>query len=433
MLCPKCKNEIEHGSLKCEKCGTTINETAKFCPECGTKVENPVISIKPKKESSARRVPDTLLNKITFFVFSGLMIALFVVMLIGCFGDILKVYENPRHSGLASLLGSDSKVSIDYFFGKAIKDIDQSTKDIRYPEYKIFMIVMLIFEYMCWIGAIASAIAGLTYSIVKICKGYNKKDYTINNGFYAASILSGLPYLFIFAIEKTVKISAEYSAASSLTSTSSYELNMTFGWGTIMIMIATIVAVCLFAIQRVITAITEKKNIVRVSIISGISIVFFSVLLASLGKAIGINYSTTGISINGFASVFSVFPNYLYQYSSDIIKDIPDEAVQCFIGSILLLVSYLIGAIIVELFIRKPEKIILISIVGTLMTGLTIAGSVIAYEGAKKANAFSTLSSSATADSWLSYSGFGIALPIVIILSITGLILAQKLKIRARA
>ncbi len=433
-FCRHCGHKIEK-EYKCEQCGTVIDPEVKFCPQCGAKVENPVVSILHKKRvaTSKKAAPANLMNKITFFVFSGVMILLFALVLIGCFGDIFAMYETPRNTGLLSLAGSDSKISINYFFGKAIKDIKDNTRLMPYPEYKIFMIFMLIIEYTCWIIAIGFAIAGLVYAIVKLCKGYKNKNYEIKNGFYAASILSALPYLFIFSIQHEINVSLASASLSSSIGSKTYSLGYTFGWGTMMIFVCEIIAVCFFALQKVAQAISEKKDIVRTSIISAISIAFFACFVASIGKSVGLNYSETGAVITGHMTTFSIFSTYLMQFSSDAIKEIPPEAKQCLVGAVLLLFAYLFGTLFIETIIKKPNQYIFIAIIGVILIGLTISGSVVSLQGASKAFNGSFAYGLAGDSKACVYSAAGIVLPIFALLSIVGIILAQKIKINNKA
>ena len=100
----------------------------------------------------------------------------------------------------------------------------------------------------------------------------------------------------------------------------------------------------------------------------------------------------------------------------------------CLIGSLILLGSYLVGALLIDQQLSKPGNIVLSIVFGALLIGLTIAGSVICYQGAKDSNAFSYLFSLSEEETLITYSGFGIALPIVTVLSTAGSIVAQKIK-----
>ena len=351
------------------------------------------------------------------------MILLFVLALIGCFGDIFAAYESPRGSGL--IASNENRVSIDYFFGKAFKTIEDNSRTMSYPEYKSVMIIMLIIEYALWVTAIASIIAGAVYTIIKLYKGHKNKNYTIKSEFCVASILGALPYLFIFAIQNEMSM----TIGGALLASKNYTIGNTFGWGTMIIFVVEIVAVCLFTLTKIAVAIKDKKNIVRVSIGAVISIAFFAVFVASLGKAVGIYYSETGGSVTGFTSVFSIFTSYLSQYSSDLIQEMPPEAFKCLTGSALLMSTYLIGALLIETFINKPEKSATLIIMGALMIGTTIAGSVFSMIGAKEA--FEKMLDPiglGLGEKAIVYSGMGIALPIVTALSVVGHVISQKIK-----
>ena len=431
-FCRHCGHKIEK-EYKCEQCGTVIDSETKFCPQCGAKVENPVVTIKQKRNAEKKAASTNLMNKITFFVFSGVMILLFVLVLVGCFGDIFAMYETPKNTGVLSLSGADAKISINYFFGKAIEDIRQDTKLMMYPEYKTYRIIMLVFEYLFWVLAIGFAIAGLIYAIVKLCKGYKNKNYEIKSGFYISSILSVLPYLFIFSIEKSTNLLVESASLTTIIGSKTYGVNYTFGWGTMMIFVSAIIAVCFVALQKVAYAISEKKNIVRTSIISAIYIAFFACFMASIGKAVGLTFAESGVSLTGYMSTLSLFENYLVQYSADLIKELPSEAFQCLVGSVLLFFAYLLGSLYIEIIIRKPHQFIYSSIIGVLLIGLTISGSVVSYQGASKAYNASSIFGFASGSNVCAYSAAGIVLPIFALLSIVGIILAQKIKINNKA
>ena len=216
LFCPKCGERLIDENV-CQKCGAKIDVKDDFCRHCGHKIEKEYkceqcgspIDENTKFCAEKKAASTNLMNKITFFVFSGVMILLFVLVLVGCFGDIFAMYETPKNTGVLSLSDADAKISINYFFGKAIEDIRQDTKLMMYPEYKTYRIIMLVFEYLFWVLAIGFAIAGLIYAIVKLCKGYKNKNYEIKSGFYVSSILSVLPYLFIFSIEKSTNLLVE--------------------------------------------------------------------------------------------------------------------------------------------------------------------------------------------------------------------------------
>ena len=446
--CPKCGNPIDpkdafcrhcghkiEKEYKCEQCGAVLSPDAKFCPQCGAKVENPTVALKQRKTAEKKALPTNLMNKITFLVFGGVMILLFSLILIGCFGDILAEFEVPRNTGLfISSSSEDSKVSISYFFGKAFQNIKNTSDTMKYPEYKAFMIFALLLEYNFWFVAIAFAIVGLCHSIITLCKGYKNNDYTVKNGLYIGSLFAILPYLFMFSIKLKMSLTVSSAFLVSEIGSKDYTYGITFGWGTMMIFVCEIIAVCFIVLQKVAEAISEKKNIVRTSILSAISITFFILFITSIGKAVGFNASESGATISGHASVLNVYTSSLAQYSADAIKEIPSEAIKCLTGSIFLLIAYVFGLVESGLIIRKPNKIVSIIIFGAFLFVLIIVGSVLSYQGASRSfGQYATAVGLSAKTKAITYSYVGVVLPIFIVLSIVGIIITQKVKANNKA
>ena len=171
--CGKCGYKIEK-EYHCNECGATISKNAKFCEECGAKVINPVVTIAPCKESPRKEKNDKKEDKkakILFYAFNVLSIALIILFIVGCFGDVLQT------KAISSGLSEKQTTSIEYFFGKAIKDIDETVRDMKYGEYAAVSRLFLALEYIVWIMAIVMAVAGLCIQVYSFYKNANGKKY----------------------------------------------------------------------------------------------------------------------------------------------------------------------------------------------------------------------------------------------------------------
>ena len=433
VFCGHCGYKIEK-EYKCESCGAVISEDAKFCQECGAKVENPVVAVKKvDKKAAGRRgakAPTTAsgkaangdtFKKIVFFAFGGVMIFLFTLMFIGCFGDIYHSYMTPR-SSYGSL--ADSTTSIKYFFGDGIKQIKDSCEGLTYQEYRVFLIIKIFFEYTFWLYAITASVIGIVYASTKLYRGYKSGDYSINRKHYFYIFLGVLPYIFIFAIQCVAELTSSYDGDPATS------MIATFGWGIMMIFVSLILALIFMIAQRILEAIAERKDIVKTSIIGGMAIVLFAVLFASFGKSISLYHSESGYRVHGDMTVFPFFQVNLLQYSADAIDKVSNGAWMCLFGSLILVASYFLGFKVVEILIAKPDRKVASIVYGSCCAVLSIVGSILSCAGFK---ALDTEGSGGLFGGALGlseyghYSGFGVAVPIIVVATIIALNVIQSI------
>lgn len=433
-VCQKCGNPVEVNDVfcrhcgykiekeyKCQACGLKIPAGSKFCPECGAKVENPEVTIAMAESknqqafSSSNVAPST--QKTLFILFNVLLLVLMVVMLVGCFGDIFVSRVNSSGSV------STSKESISYFFGDAIKEIKNASSSYKYQEFTIYSVIMLILEYVCWLGAITMVVIGLVIGIKNFYKGYMSNNYSFKHKNYVYAITGALPYLFIFSAFNSAYLSATYSYDESSRATSTLEAGL--GWGPMMILIAAIIGVCLLALHKVVVAFVEKKNIVRESIIAVAKITLFIVFVLSLGNAVAVDYSTSSATISGYLTVDSVFVSDLASYSSDAIKNLTPGSVECLIGTILLFISGL-GAVALFDSLFASENKIAVYVSAVVVFATMLAGYIVAYNGLleylKSASLYGLASQA------FKYSAMGIVTPIILVASIVSITVAKNLK-----
>ena len=292
-FCGHCGHKIEK-EYHCESCGAVLPEGAKFCAECGTKVTNPVVSLttstssqKPteQKPTHQNQQPDTnqnatpsktidIFKMVFYFVAGGMSLLLLLLMFVGCFGDILRIKEFVSDSGTTT--SSVDAIHISYFFGKAIDDIKSASEGALYGEYGGFQTAMLVVEYICWILALSLITVAIIVTTIKFIKGITRKQYEFNSKLVIVAIIASLPYLYVFGVKRLTHLDVQ----------SNYVLypyhstnDVTYGWGTTMIFVSTIIGVALLALYDVGLAVFEKKLIVRTSIISAFKILFFVFLI----------------------------------------------------------------------------------------------------------------------------------------------------------
>ena len=415
-FCRHCGAKIEK-EYKCTKCGATVPEGSNFCPQCGEKMENPVVSICSNvTNEEAKSDSRNLARKILFFAFSGTLLVLLLLAFIGCFGDIVRTEIFPRS------YGASTSQSIEYFFGKAIKNIQESSQGLKYDEFKVFSSLMLVFDYLCWIGAIVSAVLGIVFGALALYKQYKEKDYVLRTKSYYISLFLTLPYLFIFA----VKNSARMDIVSFSSTDGSYSLQHIFGWGTTMILVSVIIGICLLLIYKVAIAIVDKNNIVRESVFAVLKTATFIVFMFSLQNMVTINYSDSDGSINGYMTVYSMFTNSLYSFSADTLAKIPAYSVQSLIATLLVLAGGLVGlSMFASWFDTKNLRAY---ILGGISLVLMIVGYSFAFSSItgyiKELGAYSLGGPSEA----FKFSAMGIATPIITILSLIGCDIVGRLK-----
>lgn len=402
--CRHCGYKIEK-EIKCEQCGAILDAESKFCRECGAKVENPVMVVKERKagartaaapKAAGSGVANPIVNKIFYFVFGGMLVFLLSLMLVGCFGDIAVANAIGRASVTA---GASKSQGISYFFGDAIKIIDEASK-LPDPSYMIYLIIQFVFEVILWIAAIALFIFGIVYGAIQLTKA-KKNEFRLNTKPFVYALLGGLPYLFIFALRtrmfaRYTEITSSYSS-SYATTTTSYAVETIFGWGTQMILVCTILGVLTLAAYNILTAIFERKDIVKYSVRGGVVVALTIALLASIGFVIAYNYKDTYMTTNGDFSPVLLFESALSSYSSASEAKLPDYAVLSLLSYIFMIFGYVFVQAVINNIINEKKTMapIIVNVAFALL--LIILGVSFGITGCKQSNESTASSSSSSA------------------------------------
>ena len=413
--CRHCGYKIEK-EIKCEQCGANIEEGAKFCPQCGAKVENPVVIVKEKqvkdKTSSASEVAmNPVLKKVFFYVFGGALLLLLSLMFIGCFGDIVKAsYSGARIS--SSIFTNNQGIS--YFFGDAAKSIEQAR---QYDDQSLanFLTAMFVFEILLWLSAIALFVVGIVLGAINLAKGVNN-EYKLKTKPFVYGLLGGLPYLFIFALKYL--LSTKYRDSST-----TYNLEQVFGWGTQMILVCTIIGVVTLVAYNILTAVFEKKDIVKQAIRGGVAISLTIALMTTLGLVVMVVEKESDTLAEMTLSPYSLYVSLLSS-SCQSGQKMPDYAPLLLISYFLTIFGYGFTQAVINNILNERKSYAPITINAIFASILLIAGSAFGVEALKQSV---NDSYSGSTNPYSIYVGAGcIVITLFVIIAVVGFIISDK-------
>ena len=411
--CEKCGHKIEK-EYRCESCGSIISENAKFCEECGAKVTNPVVSVAPCKALSTKSNEDkenikpNLWNKIIFYVLNVVSIILIILFIVGCFGDITKT--KIVSTGSAQI---ETTVSIEYFFGKAVRDIDEVAQTMRFGEYSSVQRLFLSFEYITWISAILMSIFGLILQIRALYIGIKKQKYNVETKNLFRTTLCVVPYLLMLGILHFAKM--KISGGGEF-----YKAVITYGWGTMMLLVCSIVAVCFGSLLNLFSAIINKRKFINETIISVSKISFFIIMMFAIKSVVSGNYAETvdgtTTTLKGSITTYYFYMQSLSQFSAGTIDAMPAHSIKLLLGPIFTFVGGVFGIVFVSLMHQSDKKFSMIfSMAFAILTlGFVTTGYALALSGVRNM----MISIDPYSYEIFKFSGTGIAFMVLIIVSI---------------
>lgn len=409
--CRHCGHKIEK-EYRCEKCNAVINEGAKFCSECGSNVTNPVVSIATSSNGKKAPIAKSKTEKILFYVANAISLALLLLMLVGCFGDLTKSFYHSSSSTI-----NTSTVSISYFFGDAIKNYQQQMEAVKFGGYDAVASLEITFKYVFWILAIGATIFGLVHGSIRLYKAYKNEDYSEKNSVMPIAAFGTIPYLAIIALTNDVYLLGK-------SATESIEYGTTFGWGTTMILISLIVYVVIASANRLVCAILCKKDIVFESVLCGVKLVLSIVFFVSIGQLVSIAYNTSGANVSGHATTYSIVLNSLYPYSTGAAEEFSMDCIFMLVAIGLALVGTVFGIIfLIKLFGSK--KMVPLCILGGSMVAFLLPGYIITLNSIKNYSKTAYTISGTPSDAF-KISAIGVTLIVLTIVSLIGLAVIKK-------
>ena len=365
---------------------------------------NPAVSVATAGKIST---PKPKAEKILSYVISGASLVLFLLMLIGCFGDLSKTFYT--YDGVTN---NSSIVSVKYFFGDAFKNYSQQVENVKFEGYSSVAIMEIIVKYVLWILAIGSAIFGIIRSSIGLFRTYKNSEKANKKSISSIVAFGTVPYIAVIALTSGLSVVGSNG-------TNRIEYGSSFGWGTTMILVSLIIYVVIVAADRLVRSILRKEAIIEESVLCGIKIALSIIFFFSFGQVISIFYNMSGTNISGYSTTYTLVMNNLYNYSTGATTTFSMDCILMFVAIGLILVGTIFGILfLLELFDFK--KMIPIYILSIIMVGLLLAGYIMSIVSinsyAKQYAAVSGVPSDA-----LGISVIGIVFIALSIASVTGL------------
>ncbi|MBO4855950.1 MAG: zinc ribbon domain-containing protein [Bacilli bacterium] len=317
-FCRYCGRKIERIRV-CSECGKLVDNETNFCPKCGNKISNDgFITNKPSKGNKKVEKDGTIIpNKTLSYIFVTIFSVLAILFIVGMFGDVMTSSGNIY--GL-KLSGSQS---IRLFFGEGAENLKNIQTSYKYQEYYSFSLFEFVLMNIFYFGGLLGLIASAVFMIMNFVKVFTKNE-SIKRGPVVGLVISVIPYLFGVSFQNSV-----YAKAST-----GY-LSVSFGWGTIILVVAVLCTLCALTVYDVFAHKNNSKNIF-LPILSGLaSIIMTCMVLFGHGFIVAI----TGSGETDTYNCAYYVRNVLSQFSSDAIDKVPNGFAPGLVGYGLILLS----------------------------------------------------------------------------------------------
>ena len=268
-FCGHCGFDLKNGN-KCRSCGAEIKEGSRFCPKCGKPLDSHQI-IEKKSTNKVAGKTNTIINVVLCSVF--LFVSL--LMIIGFFGAIAKV----------SYIGTEGyyseSLTIKYFFG----DGADSLKLLRWnyghdSEYYLYKVVFFVIYNIFYFGGLLSLLAAVSFGVYKVIKSLTAKE-EFKRKYFLYLIYSALPYIVLTAYSMLMNVNTS--------------IVVSFGWGIILLIIATIVSALAFSFSFISDAVIQKEDYAGRIALSGS--IILTIITAIIGFSKQASISQSGVSI----------------------------------------------------------------------------------------------------------------------------------------
>ena len=250
-ICPKCHHEFEDNVKFCKDCGTplveqltcpncgeivTVNDT--FCGNCGAQLQEKketVVSVSKEKKP----FDPTNINKIFSIALLSLLLVLSFISFVSVFGEVLYSFDNTSGGGV-------NHVGLSFYrdmYNNVATASKQGYENFAAQLYNLTTMQLLVF-ILAIIGVLSAFAINITFLTLVIKKNFKLKERFL----YIPFVLTLLhPLMFCFTYcGKIVVEGTDYQKITKL------------GWGTSMMLVAAIIAICLLLLYSSI-----KRNLLQ--------------------------------------------------------------------------------------------------------------------------------------------------------------------------
>ena len=311
MKCPKCGfNNIENAHFCCE-CGADLSSEKYLCPNCRKQVSKDSkhcincgkelnwvnvdynsIPI-PISHSSEKKVktlsPNSKISKseprfLRYLLPSILFVAM-ILLLVGCFGALIKGYVDYDSQSYRDFVSAPS-----YYFDDIFNSIKTLKESDPYGYYYNFELFLMVVDLIVYYSLIILAFTFITLSSINLIKYMLKKDDNINTSFLTVLILPAILHIMFVKLRFCVAAyTVDYTA-----------IKLSFGWGTSLVLVATIIILAFIIFNRIFGDIQKRKpaKIVGTSLSTFGDLLSFILLMIVFGCLFTVRDGTERASFN---------------------------------------------------------------------------------------------------------------------------------------
>lgn len=294
-ICPKCHHEFEDNVKFCKDCGAplvdqltcpncgepiTVNDT--FCGNCGTQLQEKKEMVDAVNKEK-KPLDSSNITKILSIALLSALIVLSFIGFVSIFGEVLYAFDNTSGGGA-------THVGLNFYkemFNDAATASKQGYKNFAVQLYNLTTIQLLVF-ILAILGILSALAINITFLVLIIKKNFKLKERFL----YIPFVLTLLhPLIFCFTYCGNIVIEG-----------TGYQKVNKLGWGTAMMLVVAIIAICLILLyssikRNILQAQKDKKVTTGYIVLEALHLVFsiavvIIVLIAS-SHVVRLYYSET--------------------------------------------------------------------------------------------------------------------------------------------
>ena len=294
-FCSECGADLSTEKFLCPQCGDNVNKGEKHCSNCGKELawvdadySSIPIPANLRKTSAAKSYnPHTQAhstkNNVVRYIFGCVFILAILLLFIGCFGDFVK--------GNISLLETKYKEgasSLTYYFKTIYSDIKDIREADQYGYYYGFELFLMFIDVLFYYSMLILVVTFAVLSTINLIR-YMMNMSELKTSYLIIMLFAVLGHLMVVELRNFVGV---FSAGEG-------SISVSFGWGSVLLLIGSILILCFVLSDRFIsTTNTKKVQGVVGSSLSALSDIFsFVLLLLVLGFIIRVNDSNDLLSM----------------------------------------------------------------------------------------------------------------------------------------